>query len=406
LTDVPRDKQLRIVFFLETMALGGSEVQACDVGLRLARRGHKVSFACFSMKGPLAESVREVQTKVFPLRSLMSLEACVQLKAFVTYLRRERVDVVHAHDLYSNLFAVPAARLARVPVVVSSRRDLSNWSWYTPRRRGILRYVQERGTHVLANAEAIKRNLVEQDGFYPGGIAVIHNSIDIQRFQTPPSPRHKVIPGAPPGEKWIVLVGNMNSVYRHGSESFKGHLDLVRAATIVCAKAPYARFVLVGDGGVRGAIEEAAQQAGLTGKFSFLGLRRDIPELLSCCDIAVLPSHAEGLPNALLEYMAASLPIVATNVGGIPEVVEHDRTGLLVPPRSPDALAAAILRLIADEELATRLARGARRRAEEFSFDRQLCALETLYRSPSSHMRGRGASLRRLAFSKMMPDQR
>jgi glycosyltransferase involved in cell wall biosynthesis len=92
-----------------------------------------------------------------------------------------------------------------------------------------------------------------------------------------------------------------------------------------------------------------------------------------------LPSHAEGLPNALLEYMAAGLPIVATAVGGIPEVIEHERQGLLVPPRNPDALAAAILRVISDEALAARFACAAQERVEDFSFERQLTALEDLY---------------------------
>jgi glycosyltransferase involved in cell wall biosynthesis len=297
----------------------------------------------------------------------------------VSYLRREQVEVVHAHDLYSNLFAVPAARLAGVPVVVSSRRDLSNLTWYTPARRRILRFVQELGTHIVANAEAIKKDLVETDGFPPEKITVINNSVDTTLFRISPIKRDDVIPGAPLSEKWVVLVGNMNPVYRGCHESFKGHLDLVEASKFVCAKQPNVRFVLVGDGGVRGAIEEAVQRAGLSRNFSFLGRRRDIPSILSCCNLGVLPSHAEGLPNALLEYMAAGLPIVATAVGGIPEVIEHERQGLLVPPRNPDALAAAILRVISDEALAARFACAAQERVEDFSFERQLTALEDLY---------------------------
>jgi L-malate glycosyltransferase len=379
---------MRIVFVVESMAIGGSEVQACDVGLRLAERGHSLSFVSFIAEGPLAAGVSRIPRKVFPLRSLTSFRGCAQFVRFASYLKRERVEVVHAHDLYSNLFAVPAARLAGVPIVVSSRRDLSNWTWYTPTKRKILRHVQERGTHIVANAQAIKKDLVETDGFSPDKIMVIQNSVDATRFRIGSTSRDEIIAGASQCEKWVVLVGNMNPVYPDGRESFKGHLDLVEASKIVCAQQPNVRFVLVGDGSVRGVIEAAVQKAGLSNRFSFLGRRRDIPSILSCCDLGILASHGEGLPNALLEYMAAGLPIVATSVGGIPEVVENERQALLVPPRKPGALAAAILRVVSDDDLAGKLACAAGKRVKDFSFDRQLAALEQLYRFPFAEVAG------------------
>lgn len=377
-----RSLGMRIVFVVESMAIGGSEVQACDLALRLAERGHSLSFASFIADGPLAESVNRIPRKVFSLGSLTSFRGLAQLARFASYLKRERVEVVHAHDLYSNLFGVPAARLAGVPVVVSSRRDLSNGSWYTPTKRKILRHVQERGTHIVANAQAIKNYLVDTDGFSPEKITVIQNSVDTTRFGGVCSNRDAIIAGAQLSEKWVLLVGNMNPVYPDGHESLKGHLDLVQAARIVCAQNPKVRFVLVGDGSVRGAIEEAVERADLAHRFSFLGRRRDIPAILACCNLGILASHAEGLPNALLEYMAGGLPIVATAVGGIPEVIQNGHQGLLVPPHKPDALAAAILRVVGDDDLAARLAIASRKRVRDFGFDRQLTALEQLYGFP------------------------
>jgi glycosyltransferase involved in cell wall biosynthesis len=160
----------------------------------------------------------------------------------------------------------------------------------------------------------------------------------------------------------------------------KGHACLIEAARIVCRAVPSAKFVLVGDGAERPKLEQQVGQAGLEKNFLFLGLRQDVPELLACCDLSVLPSEAEGLPNSVLESMAAGLPVVATRVGGTPEIIIDGVNGLLVPPRNPPALADAILRVLQDADLARRLSRtGQARMRTRFSYDRLIAQLEQLY---------------------------
>ena len=153
-----------------------------------------------------------------------------------------------------------------------------------------------------------------------------------------------------PESKLVAVVANMHF------ES-KGHTDLLHAATVVSREFRTVKFLLIGDGAERARLEVMTAELGLSKTVLFLGRRNDVPRLLACCDLFVLPSSAEGLPNSVLEAMAAGLPVVATRVGGIPEIIDDGASGLLVAPRDPQSLAAAILQLLANEEFARQLAR-------------------------------------------------
>jgi len=256
-------------------------------------------------------------------------------------------------------------------VIVSSRRDLGHLNWYEGKRRVWLRRIQKLSTIVLANANPIRDVLIAAGDFAPGKVRVIHNGVDLARFRCSPE-RQKLFPQAGTG-KLIVLVGNMHS-------EVKGHSCLIAAATGVIREFPLTRFVLIGDGAKRGKYEREVQALGLSENFIFLGRRNDIPELLACCDIAVLPSLAEGLPNATLEYMAAGLPCIISNAGGNIELVEDGVTGLLAPARDSVALSAAFLKLLREPLLARRIGlKGQEFVEHNFSFERLVRQVEDLY---------------------------
>lgn len=289
------------------------------------------------------------------------------------YLRGHPYDVVQAHDLYSTLLGVPAAWLARVPVILSSRRDLAHWWWYTPRRRDFLRHIQSLSTFVIANSQAVRDFLVREDCFDPSLIRVVRNGVDCEKFAIAVRSRERLFPNLPREAKLIAVVANMNV-------ATKGHLDLIHAAVEVCREYPETIFLLIGDGAERPGIERMAGELELRDNILFLGRRNDVPLVLACCDLSVLASWAEGLPNSVLEAMAAGLPVVATRVGGTPEIIEDEVSGLLVPPRNSHELAQAILRLLGDPKFAQRLARAARERVHlQFSFERLLSELDNLY---------------------------
>ena len=374
----------KVFYLLDSLNVGGTETQAVELALRIPEAGYEVTLGCLRARGPLLERLQGSQVAVrefHPEGGIDSLAGFYQLLRLSWFLRRKKFDIVHTHDLWSNLIGVPAARLAGVRAIVSSRRDLANFDWYQSKRRGWLRRIQNLGGAVLANATPIRDALIAEDGFKPEKLRVIHNGVDIDRFQTSGDERDQVFPGVGKG-KLIVLVGNMHT-------DVKGHPWLIASAPAVVHEFPTARFVLAGDGEQQPRFEEQVAKLGLEQNFLFLGRRTDIPKLLACCDIAVLPSRAEGLPNAILEYMAAGLPTIASRVGGNAELIEDGVTGLLVPSEDSAALSDALLALLRDPGLARRMAQnGHEFTIRNFSFERLVREVDELY---SELLRGGGS---------------
>ncbi len=369
----PRQKR-KVFYLVDSLNVGGTETQAVELARRISTGGYEVTLGCLRAQGPLLGRLRgsDVTVREFhPRGGIDSPAGLYQLVRLSWFLRRENFDIVHTHDLWSNLLGVPAARLAGVRAIVSSRRDLAHFDWYQGNRRAWLRRLQNLSGAVLANAESIRDALIAEDGFAPEKLRVIHNGVDVEKFQVRRDREH-LFPGAGDSQL-IVLVGNMHT-------DVKGHPWLIDAAPVVAREFPSARFVLVGDGEQRAAFEHQVAKVGLQQNFVFLGLRADIPEILATCDIAVLPSRAEGFSNAVLEYMAAGLPTIASRVGGNAELVEDGATGLLVPPEDSPALAAALLRLLHDPALARQMAQaGHQFVVQNFSFERLVREVDALY---------------------------
>jgi glycosyltransferase involved in cell wall biosynthesis len=236
----------------------------------------------------------------------------------------------------------------------------------------------------VANASAVQRWLIDQ-GHPAEKITVIRNGVDVSRFEALPNEgrlhRELGLEGSVP---IVAVVARLSPV--------KGIEDFVRAASAVAARFKAARFVLFGDRMPPGEhrrepellyaerMHRLACELGIGDRVFFAGCRADVAELLPELTVSVLPSHTEGLPNAVLESMAVGVPVVATSVGGVPEVITHESTGLLVPQRDPGALASAISRVLQDRALAVSLAAEAKRAAKErFSVSRMVRETEELY---------------------------
>ena len=201
---------------------------------------------------------------------------------------------------------------------------------------------------------------------------MIHNGVDTGKIQSGKRDRDRLFPAAGDGNL-VELIGNMHT-------DVKGHPWLIAAALAVVRESPATRFVFAGDGESRPVFERQVEKLGLERNFMFLGRREDIPDVLASCDLAVHPSKAEGLPNAILESMAAGLPVVASRVGGNTELVNDGVTGLLVSPEDSEALSVALLRLLRDPELARQLAAAGRQRAtQDFGFERLIREVDELY---------------------------
>ena len=373
----------KVFFLLDSLNVGGTETQAVELAIRLDSARYEVTLGCLRARGPLLERVAGTAVSVrefYPKGGVDSIHGMYQMFRLAIFLRRGGFRIVHAHDLYANLLGIPAAVIARVPVIISSQRDLAHLDLYKTRRRVWLRRLQRLSTAVLTNAGAVRDAVLAEHHFAPERVRVIHNGVDMQRFSLGSRDRDWLAQGSAQ-ETWVALVGNMHS-------DVKGHPWLIAAAGTIAKQFPETRFVLVGDGELRKDFERQVAKLGLVRHFLFLGRRDDVPRILACCDIAVLPSKAEGLPNAVLEYLAVGLPTVATRVGGNAEIIQDGKTGLLVPPEDSSALAEAILRLLRDPAFAASLGRDGREYvAAEFSFQKMIENTDQLY-TELLHSRG------------------
>ena len=385
--DVPAHQTLaprrKIFFLLDSLNMGGTETQAVELAMRLGPERYEVTLGCLRARGPLLEKLAAhplVVREFYPEGGVDSLRGFYQMLRLARFLRRERFQIVHTHDLYSNLLGIPAAFIARVPVIISSQRDLAHFGVYRTGRRVWLRRIQRLSTAVLTNANAVRQAILEETHFPEQRVRVIYNGVDLSRFARECRDRSWIRHNTE-REKWIVLVGNMHS-------DVKGHPELIDAAKEVTQQFPEVRFLLVGDGIQREEFEAQVARLGLKERFEFLGLRDDVPRILSCCDVAVSPSKAEGLPNAVLEYLAAGLPTVATRVGGNVEIIQDGKNGLLVSPNDSSELAGALLRLLRDPAFAAELGRNGREFvASQFSFERLVENTDEFY---SELLRSRG----------------
>jgi glycosyltransferase involved in cell wall biosynthesis len=342
---------------------GGTERQMIELVRRLDRRRWQVHVACFRRRGAWLSKVTEVAPVVeFGIRSFRHPDTFGQMHAFGRWCRELGIMVVHTTDMPSNWFGLPAAAFAHVPVRIGSRREVNPG-------RSRLQLACQRAAYscahrIVANCRAAAAQL-EAERVPVRQVRVIFNGV--QRH--PPAP---TVRSANP--RRVIVVGNLRWE--------KGHDVLLRAAAAIVHEVPDARFDVIGDGPELPRLRAMAESSGISHAISFLGHREDVAARLDSADILVLPSRSEAFPNALLEGMAAGLPVVATAVGGVLEVVRADETGLLVPPGDPAALAAAVRQLMGSAKLADRLGAAAQADvAAHYSFGRMVAAFDSLYLS-------------------------
>jgi L-malate glycosyltransferase len=374
--------RIRLLQFLNNFAIGGTERHVVNLGNALDRSRFEQHFACLKRWGEFLEEIEASRRPVaeYRINCLYDHNALIQRYKFAQYLQRHDIHIVHTYGFYPNVFAIPAARLAGVPVIVASIRDTGDL--WTPMQQRVQRFACRLADRIVVNAEAIKQRLVA-DGYPRERVTVIPNGISLSRFAGNGSSRFRHELGLPPHAPLVTVLSRLNRM--------KGVEHFLEAAVIVGRRFPDARFLIVGEGRtmVDGQVvdspytkelERYAVRLGLGERAVFTGPRLDVPEILSEVAVSVLPSFSEGLSNTLLESMAAGVPVVATNVGGNPEVVEQGETGFLVPPRDTASLARAICLLLDDRERASRFGRAGRQRvARHFSIEKMVHDTEHLY---------------------------
>jgi glycosyltransferase involved in cell wall biosynthesis len=375
-----------ILYVTLSLDVGGAERHLAAVLPALAARGWPVSIYCTNRLGAFAERVRASGVDV--IGPPLSREPGVQGKArrlaatalagvkLAGVIRKLRPRIVHFFLPEAYLVGAPVALLARVPIRLMSRRGLNLYQRGWPGSAAIERRLHRRMTAVLANSRRVVDDLVAE-GCRPDQLGLINNGVAIEGLgEGHDRGAIRAELGVAPEAFVMIVVANLIG--------YKGHADLLRGLSRVADRLPKPWTLLcVGrDEGAAAAISAEARTLGLEPNVRLLGVRSDIARLLAAADLAVLPSHEEGFSNAVIEAMASGLPQVVTDVGGNAEAVLAGEHGLVVPPRDPEALGTAVLRLAGDPDLRRTMGAAARTRARaHFSFATCVDRYEAVYRT-------------------------
>jgi glycosyltransferase involved in cell wall biosynthesis len=347
---------------MSSFSAGGTERQTIELVRRLDRTRWDVRVAVFRDTGEWRQRVAGcAPIRAFKVTSFRRASLVRQMRAFAAWCREEQIAIVHTVDYPTNVFGLPAAALARVPVRIGSRRELT--AGRSRAALAIQRAAYSTAHVVVANARAACAQL-EREWVAAANIALVPNGVSVPPPLPHGTPRRRF--------RRIVTVANLRPE--------KGHDVLIDAARLVSGRLPDAHFTIVGGGPERAQLLRQMNEHRLGEVMTFLGHQDDVGGALAEADVFVLPSRSESFPNALLEAMASGVPVVASAVGGVLELVEHGRTGTLVPPGDAQALADSLCGVIAEPAGANAMARAARAHvAAAYSFDRMVAGFDALY---------------------------
>lgn len=370
----------RLLVVTESLGIGGTESHLIRLSVPLSGQGFDTTIYCLSEPGQRADQVEAAGIRVVSWqrprkrhRVSRSPHNIARAANQLFWLMRQwRPQIAHFYLPGPYLVGAPVAIAAGVPIKIMSRRSLSLYQ----RRRPLLATV-ERGLHrhmdaAIGNSRAVVEELVEE-GVPSAKIRLIHNGIECASASPARAEARRML-GLGPDTLIGIIVANLIS--------YKGHRDLIEALARVSPDLPAGwQMLCVGrDHGLQVKLESLARARGIEANVQFRGERLDTARLLAAADFGVLSSWEEGFSNVILEAMSAGLPMVVTDVGGNTEAVSAEETGLVVPPRNPAALGAAILRLARDPALRQRLGQAGQKRVrEEFSLDRCVASHRALY---------------------------
>lgn len=344
-----KERDPRILHLISSSGFLGAENVVLELSKELTKLNHWVTIGILETRDnrhmELAERAREagVNVQLFPCQGRFDKRTITAVRDFIV---REKPSVLHSHGYKANFYFLLANR-GRLPWIVT------NHLW--KRTNATLKIYAHLDSLVMRKADCIVAvseqiaNDMKQRGIAADKVAIIENGVSLERFRIGNKDEMRKAFGFNGNEKVIGTVASLTPE--------KGHTYLIDAAREVIHKHPEARFLIIGDGPQRQSLEETTAHLGLSGKVIFTGSRKDIPEILSLLDAFVLPSFKEGLPMALLEAMAAKVPVIATKVGAVPKLIEDGVSGILIPPKDPQAIADAAIEVLSDEQGSLKMAR-------------------------------------------------
>jgi glycosyltransferase involved in cell wall biosynthesis len=366
-----------VLFIIDSFEQGGSERQALQLLRQLHTSGQcRVYLACLQDRGSLRAEADQLglgEIYEYALTSFYDLNFARQIRRVVHFIKEKKIDVVHTHCFYTNIFGMTGAFLARVPARVTSKGETDGFR--TPMQKRAERMAFRLADRVIANCHVVENQLIKE-GVDSAKIIQHYNGLDMERLKVRPGLRREEAQaafGLPANRRYVSIVANLHN-------PVKDHPMFLRAAARVRARVPDAAFAIAGEGELMEGLRTLTAELGIEQDVFFVGRCDHVANLLFASDIGVLSSKAEGFANAILEYMAAGLPVVATDVGGVREAIAENQTGYVVPSGDDMTMAARIIDLLNSPERARAMGeRGKLIVAEKFSCDRHLQNTLELY---------------------------
>jgi glycosyltransferase involved in cell wall biosynthesis len=376
--------RIRVLHVITRLVLGGAQENTLLTTAHLDRARYDVALASGPTAGPegtledripgdiVFARIPELVRHPDPLKDVVALRRLCDL------MRRGKYHIVHTHTTKAGLLGRIAARLTRVPIVVHTPHGHAFHGYLNSLGSRALQWV-ERGLaawtdRIVCLTEAERQDHLRFRAGPPEKFEVIHSGVDIERFRAArltSSPHMRRALGLPEDGPLVGCIARLVPI--------KGVHHLLEAVALVRAAVPQAAVVFVGDGPLRDQLQRRAAALGLDGAVVFLGLRRDVPEIVALCDVVVLPSLNEGMGRAAVEAFAAGRPVVGSRISGIQDVIIDGQTGFLVPPADSDALAHAIIRYLTNPGLADAMGRRAQAGAERYSVAEMISKIDSLY---------------------------
>jgi glycosyltransferase involved in cell wall biosynthesis len=375
------DNRITILYLIDTylprldqLAVGGTEKQ---LSLLVASLNPDIFRPIVVQLVPhpsqkTTDTIGNVRLFHFPTRKIHSLHGLNQIRKLVNLAKDEQVNIIHTFFEKSEVMGWLVKRLAGIPVWITSRRDLGFKRKEIYNR--IFRISSRDCDKCVANCNAVKEQTLQKERLPEEKIEVIYNGMDFSPYQKSYNGNafRKEI-GIDNQTALVGMIANFNF-------EIKGHQYFIEAAKRILEKVSNVEFVFVGDGALRQQYEKLSEDLGIRQKIQFLGRRNDIPVILSSLNVSVLCSTNEGFSNVILESMAAGKPVVATKVGGSPEMVTDGVTGYIVPPADSHSLANAVINLLNEPNKAEEMGKTGRKIAnEKFTVEKMVKSYENMY---------------------------
>lgn len=366
----------KILYVIGQLGFGGAEKQLYNLVLGLDRQKYWPNICVLSNRVKMIEEFKNIGVSIIILKKYLPLFDISRLFNLLFTIRKLRPDILHSFLVVGDVYACPAGMLTGVPVLVSERNvepvlNPETWNWKTWLKDMLI----SRAAGLIANSRAGAARAMEHTGIHPSKVYVVHNGINLARFDKSKDVQHiRKELGLKEGVGAIGIIGSIVG-------QRKDHDTFFRGMQILKQNFPHQFQILcVGSGPWSAQARRLVQDLDLEEITIFAGERDNVPDIMATLDLIVSSSQWEGMPNVVMEAMAAGKPVVATAVGGTPELVVHGETGLLIPPKDPQALAQAAHRLLADPDLALQMGKAGRSRIEQyFTNEKMVSNTEKIY---------------------------